>query len=371
MSGGSSTSGSHLRLFHSRSSGGSTTFEAPSSGECLKEGTLTKDPTNGKVGASHERDFRLFHDRLEYYVCGEEAMKGNIPITSETAVELSGASLVISNGNKKLTLRGEKHREWLPEIEAAIEHAREIEGLPPTPKASRHTHVITKGKLFFSYRVKTDVDLVGSFYDKCTAAGMDIWWDKKCLKPGQTWEEGFVDGLFGSDVFVPFISKQALAPLAKLNAKSEADNMLLEFRLALELKAQGKLRAIFPVFVGETEKMGSLGVGFGQFARAKPVPNEVVVQVEAKAKSHLSRKGFEAQIEGTAVASVLQGILNHQGTFLRGVKEDAMENVVAALAKLMEKETLREEKEALEGKMEELRKREVRRQGGPQSLIQP
>ena len=72
------------------------------------------------------------------------------------------------------------------------------------------------------------------------------------------------------------------------------------------------------------------------------------VEVEAKAKSHLSRKGFEAQIEGATVASVLQGILDHQGTFLRGVKEDAMENVVAALAKLMEKETLREEKEALE-----------------------
>ena len=48
--------------------------------------------------------------------------------------------------------------------------------------------------------------------------------------------------------------------LATLKEGSEADNMLLEYRLALELKAQGKLRAIFPVFVGEPEKMGSLGM---------------------------------------------------------------------------------------------------------------
>jgi len=41
-----------------------------------------------------------------------------------------------------------------------------------------------------------------------------VWWDAKCLAPGQPWEEGFADRLSGSAIFVPILSQAALAPWA-------------------------------------------------------------------------------------------------------------------------------------------------------------
>ena len=45
--------------------------------------------------------------------------------------------------------------------------------------------------------------LVEQLYEQLTAAGLKVWWDKKCLRPGQRWEDGFVDGLLSSVVIVP------------------------------------------------------------------------------------------------------------------------------------------------------------------------
>ena len=59
--------------------------------------------------------------------------------------------------------------------------------------------------------------------------------------------------------FVPVLSKDALANFANLKQRSPCDNVLLEYTLALELKARGQLRAIFPVFVGDVKSFGDLG----------------------------------------------------------------------------------------------------------------
>ena len=112
------------------------------------------------------------------------------------------------------------------------------------------------GRLFFSYRVSSDAELVEKIYDKLRAQNVDVWWDRKCLKPGQRWEEGFADGLLSSDIFVPFLSKDALEPFAGLARGSPCDNVLLELRMALMLKQLGDIRAIFPIFVGDVKPMG-------------------------------------------------------------------------------------------------------------------
>ena len=117
------------------------------------------------------------------------------------------------------------------------------------------------GRLFISYRVSSDADLVERMYHQLRGIGVDVWWDKKCLPPGQLWEDGFADGLFSADVFVPILSKRALAGFAELHADSPCDNVLLEHRLALELKARNELSGIFPVFVGEPVASESLGEG--------------------------------------------------------------------------------------------------------------
>ena len=69
-----------------------------------------------------------------------------------------------------------------------------------------------------------------------TSDRIHVWWDKKCLKQGEDWEEGFVNGLFSSTIFMPILSAAAVAPFDGLTSSSDCDNLLLELRLALELK---------------------------------------------------------------------------------------------------------------------------------------
>ena len=195
------------------------------------------------------------------------------------------------------------------------------------------------GRLFLSYRVNADARLVEKVYDKLKSQGVDVWWDKKCLEDGRPWEDSFADGLMGADVFVPFLSKTALAPFAALAPGSRCDNVLLEYRLAAELKARGKLRAIFPVFVGEPD-----GDGFGDFFAGggdPKAPDVQVSSVEDKVEEHLARNGWGASRqprEERTVKAVMDIIKRHQGVFLKGSPEgDVIEKVVAKLKGLAEK----------------------------------
>jgi hypothetical protein len=81
------------------------------------------------------------------------------------------------------------------------------------------------GRLFLSYRVTSDAELVERLHDKLRSINVDVWWDRVCLLPGQPWEEGFADGLLSSDISVPFLSKAALAPFASLEPTSRCDNV--------------------------------------------------------------------------------------------------------------------------------------------------
>lgn len=82
--------------------------------------------------------------------------------------------------------------------------------------------------IFLSYRVHSDQPLVEALYTRLRAHGLRVWWDRECLKPGQEWEEGFATGLFSAAIFVPVLSKAALADFASLEADSKCDNVLLE-----------------------------------------------------------------------------------------------------------------------------------------------
>ena len=57
---------------------------------------------------------------------------------------------------------------------------------------------------------------------------------------------GFADGLFGSKIFVPVLSKAGLAGFAELQEDSPCDNVLLEHFLALEMQKRGLLRDHLP-----------------------------------------------------------------------------------------------------------------------------
>jgi hypothetical protein len=181
--------------------------------------------------------------------------------------------------------------------------------------------------------VASDAELVEKLYYRLRTEGLDVWWDKRCLPRGQPWEQGFADGLCSSDVFVPVLSKAALASFAQMTAASSCDNVLLEQQLALELRQRGDLRAIYPVLVGELKQLG-LGDAYGDsvysdFFKTGGVPacpDEVVEAVQEKVVQHLERlcKGPPLSPART-VKATLNAVTENQGVKLMGTREEATE----------------------------------------------
>ena len=85
-----------------------------------------------------------------------------------------------------------------------------------------------------------------------------IRWDKVRLEPGQSWEDGFCDGLLKSRIFLPILSRGAInhpdkswQNFSKLAEDSNCDNVLLEHLLALELQTRVMIERIYPVMIGD------------------------------------------------------------------------------------------------------------------------
>jgi hypothetical protein len=96
--------------------------------------------------------------------------------------------------------------------------------------------------VFLSYRVASDQDVAEMLFDTLeTRHGLKVFWDKKCLKLGQRWEEGFVTGLHNSLCVVAVVSPAALKDWELLVEGSKCDNVLLEHTLALQLHNQGQV----------------------------------------------------------------------------------------------------------------------------------
>ena len=106
-------------------------------------------------------------------------------------------------------------------------------------------------------------------------------------------EEGFCEGLIKSRCFVALLSHGAIhhpsnprQNFLQLTADSGCDNVLLEHRLALELRQRGLVEKIYPVMVGEVEttQAQSSAVVYKRYQRfdLAPVSSVVVKAVERK-----------------------------------------------------------------------------------------
>jgi hypothetical protein len=165
------------------------------------------------------------------------------------------------------------------------------------------------------------------------ATGVKVWLDVKDLEVGQTFEQGFVRGLMSCDIFVPVLSKEALEPFEQLSADSPCDNVLLEYRMALELKdlPDGRVSSILPVMVGPKKLDPELGAIYGHFMKSGGMPKApdlVVLAVEDKLRMYLP----QASPKRMTTRGVLNGIVDHQGVFLTGETDDAIERAVKKIA---------------------------------------
>ena len=155
--------------------------------------------------------------------------------------------------------------------------------------------------------------------------GFKVYWDKLCLEPGVDWEEGFCAGLMNSRAFVPLLSREAInhpdkawQNFTKLTLDSKCDNVLLEHRLAVELRQLGLIEKIFPVFIGDVDATTSeYSHYFSSGCHPSPLPTTSVTSIEEKLRFHMENQALGTPFEpNRTVASVVEVITACQGLYV-------------------------------------------------------
>eukprot|EP01030_Chromulinospumella_sphaerica_P034344 gene34344-biopygen9953 len=194
--------------------------------------------------------------------------------------------------------------------------------------------------VFISYRVWSDKDHVKKLHDELTSKGLKVYWDAKCLEDGQNWEEGFCSGVVDCRFFVPVLSREGLSNLSTLDDPSKpCDNVLLEHRLALELKEMGLIEGIFPILMGENVEGSEPSQLAIDWKTLFPVCHDVCVEaVEAKTCTHLANQALGTPLHpNRSVLSVLTEIKQMQGALIDGEFEAKMSEAAGRILKLVRK----------------------------------
>ena len=209
--------------------------------------------------------------------------------------------------------------------------------------ASRPAGVQPRWDVYLSYRADSDSGHAEELYDHLVGKGLSIWYDRRSLEPGQSWEEGFCAGLMSSRCMVCLLSRGAInSPLndqqnfEKLYEYSGCDNLLLEWRLGLELIDRGLIDGIFPVMIGDAELFGVYSDYFK--SGCNPVAPDVVVgSVEKQLHLYLEREGLGLPYkEGLTVKGILAEVLAKQGGFYRGARNAFLNDTVNSIYEMVE-----------------------------------
>ena len=175
--------------------------------------------------------------------------------------------------------------------------------------------------VFLSYRVNSDSHHCELMYKMLTEKGLRVWWDKKCLQPGVDWEEGFCEGLINSRAFVALLSRGGLQNFEGLTESSRCDNVLFEYRLALELQSLNLLEFVFPVFIGDSPGhvvADPRACTYTKFS-APNCPAISVRSVETKLCEHLNNQGLGTPVSSNrTVKEIYEAVCKHQGGFVQG-----------------------------------------------------
>jgi len=120
----------------------------------------------------------------------------------------------------------------------------------------------------------------------------------------------------------------------KLSEASRCDNVLLEWRLALEFKKRGLLEGVFPIMIGDKDARGM----YNSYSRSgcNPTPPDVVVAaVEAKTIEHLEREGLGLPYnQSCSVKYILETMLLNQGGKIFGDLQSSLDSIADAMVKM-------------------------------------
>eukprot|EP00596_Hydrurales_sp_CCMP1899_P005046 CAMPEP_0119046350 /NCGR_PEP_ID=MMETSP1177-20130426/46018_1 /TAXON_ID=2985 /ORGANISM="Ochromonas sp, Strain CCMP1899" /LENGTH=736 /DNA_ID=CAMNT_0007019377 /DNA_START=1046 /DNA_END=3253 /DNA_ORIENTATION=+ len=201
------------------------------------------------------------------------------------------------------------------------------------------TLTVDRFDMFLSYRYNSDFIHAEMLYSLLVNKGVKVWWDKRSLKPGEPWEEGFCKGLLKSNVFCLVLSKGAVSNFSNLCAESPIDNVLLEIILALELYERGVVEKIFPLFIGEKDPDTGLYLKYtfhGEDACHPPsFPNCIVNSIDERLKIRLDDLGLGLPyFKAMSVAEVMTNLMRFQGTFAEGNLETSLGNVLGDIVSM-------------------------------------
>ena len=194
--------------------------------------------------------------------------------------------------------------------------------------------------IFISYRVASDRQLARRLYDLLTdifdaggyrpeAAGLPGVLDQTRLEDGQRWDSGFMEGLANAWFFVPIVSCGSVGPMCQLGGEEEhdwTDNVLLEWTVALELHQRGRVKAVLPLLVGESDFFADSHTAFGGIQALPARPSAATME---KVNMHLGEttgngsiaylRELLRQVSGQAeptVQACISALLRFQGVKL-------------------------------------------------------
>jgi hypothetical protein len=161
------------------------------------------------------------------------------------------------------------------------------------------------------------------------------------------WEDGFCDGLSNCRIFIPLLSREAINHPRKpwqnftaLTAESNCDNVLLEYLLALGLRARGLIEKIYPVMIGDFDEHQRLYENYEiecchpQFSSESE--SVEVKAVKEKCASHLSRMALGSPLlANMTVSRIVSQIMDHQGKLIQGSENTAFESILDDCSMMM------------------------------------
>ncbi|KAJ3025930.1 UNVERIFIED_CONTAM: hypothetical protein HDU68_006460 [Siphonaria sp. JEL0065] len=156
--------------------------------------------------------------------------------------------------------------EKVPLEEKTVSTVSKPIGLPDDPAASIEAcgewfQSADTFDFFISYRVATEARIAMELYFRLKdqriideyghSRQVRVYWDKECLKKGQDWRDGFVQGLKNSRCILMLVSSGAMEGLKKSN--QYADNVLLEWETAV-MAGKKSICVPQPVFINDSSK---------------------------------------------------------------------------------------------------------------------
>ena len=154
-----------------------------------------------------------------------------------------------------------------------------------------------------------------------TERGLNVWLDQKCLEFGKPWEEGFIDGLCKSRVFVPILSREAFVSsnqsILTLTKSSPIDNVLLEYRLAGELQKRNLIELVCPVMIGDFDETNQTYANYfkcGSHPGLKVVSEVIVNSIEHRVMEVLDSQSLGMPlIDKVSIKDIMDNITKNQG----------------------------------------------------------